>query len=735
MSYLLTDHREKSWFKSAMQAAKAGRDHIYTHGLISVRNDAKEFYAQGYHKAEPYSPKYIPNPYRYQYDLFVHIWLNFYKILDNEILALRTLAVKERNSSFSDKADELLATQTLNGITREDCLFAAAEIRWPTSIDANGGRTGKFVRDPWSERRVKALSHETIKYVAGFGGGGQGKTTVFLGFNLMMFDHYIFTEKGARCLISTTNKDKLNGVSWAYVCNLNRATEDGISLTAGRGKVGGEWTISRPGNKDKAGVFKGLLLGNQINESIIVDKLTGSHGHWFIGYTLDEATSTPQAPLDAALNFTMHAKDFRIQLAANYDSDFDTLGSNIKPEEGWESVTPETGEWITNTKADQPIIVLHFNNDLSPGMTNEGHRLFPYLPSESTLNKNYPKQSSRVLSNLRYRRFWYGWRFNDLCNDKVITERMVIDAGADRPLFLKNNIVDCTFFSFDSAAAELDRNPMMIFDEGKCASTGQRVFGPKNVLQLTKATDSLTYFRESSLEILKICNQQKITSGNGIVDWTGRPGHAEHLHQAGFLVQRMVYNKGLPDGKSIDSITRRVEREIRLGIQVEFKDDMPVDLICAHHVAENCIGFGAWLCRQYIQCGRLKNINKDMLRLIDSADIEQELYSRSCGFKSSIKHGDRFRLEEKKDFRKKFGFSPDILDCLFQGCFFAFMYRNIPLTPVDTSATVIDIKDKNNDIEDLNKLHEFGKLEETYELDQIQFEYSGGSSDDYWNQH
>lgn len=719
-----------------MLAAQAGRDHIYTHGLLSVQNDSKLFYKNGLHKAEPYSTGYIPNPYRYQYDLFVHLWINYYKILDNEIKYLRSLAKSEGNESYNDRADEILATQTLNGITREDCLFAAAEIRWPTNISPTGARSGKFVRDPWSERRVKALSHETIKYVAGFGGGGQGKTTVFLGFNLMMFDHYIFTEKGARCLISTTNKDKLNGVSWAYVCNLNRATEQGISLSAGRGKIGGEWTISRPGNKDKAGVFKGLLLGNQINESVIVDKLTGSHGHWFIGYTLDEATSTPQAPLDAALNFTMHAKDFRIQLAANYDEDTDTLGSNIKPKDGWESVTPSTGEWITYTKTDQPIIVLHFNNDLSPGMTKEGNRLFPYLPSKTTLEKNYPKDSSRVLSNLRYRRFWFGWRFNDLSTNKVISERMVIDARADRPIRFKDNKIDCTFFSFDSAAAELDRNPMMIFNEGKCPHTNQRIFGPTTVIPLTKSTDSLTYFRESSLEILKICGNQKIKSGDGIVDWTGRPGHAEHLHTAGFLVQRIVYNKSLPDGKSTDSITRRVERPMQLNVQVDFKNDMPIDNICAHHVAETCIDFGAWLCRQYIQAGRLQNINKDILSLLDSQDIERELYSRSCYLKASSKYGDRFRLESKDEFRKKFGFSPDILDCLFEGCYFAFVYRNIPLTPIDSSAIVVDFQDKDKDIDNLNQLHALSNYEESiYEVGEIYDNDFRSEDSDYWAKH
>lgn len=678
-------HRDAPWFSKALEAHNKGMDHVFMYGINYLKSYHEKFHSGNFHLIPPYNQKYIPNPFRFQYDLTVHIWINYYKILKAEVEWLRAKARIEKNADYMDAADEMLASKTLYGITRADFLFAAAELRWPTTILPDGSHHGMFIRDPWSEKRVAALSHEQLKYVISFGGGGQGKTHVSLCVLLMIFDHFLFTNRGARCMISTVNKDKMNSVSWSYLLRLNSTTDKGISLYAGKAKPGGEWTLRRPNNKDVAGVFKGVLIGNNLNSQTIVDKLTGSHGHPFIGYIIDEIQSTPSAPIDAAPNYTMHAGDFRIIGAGNFGENNDTLANNIKPDIGWNSVDENTGEWVSTMTNGSKAIVLHFNNNNSPGMTDGGHKKFPHLPSKKKLDQNFPDQAKRNENNTAYRRFWIGWRASESDDRTVINERIVRENMADLPLQL--DVITHTFFNFDSAQAERDRNIMTICREGVDTQTKLRVFGPSRIHLLEKATESLKYYEESSNQILEIARKNNIISGGGTVDWTGRPAHAERLASKGFHVHKLVYNKAVPDGKRRDSHTNRIEREIRLNIALDFKDDIPPERVCAHHVSENVISLGAWALREYVKAGRVRGLNEALItKLTSPRSLEEELYMRKFRFKNSATHGSRFHLESKDDFKIQYGFSPDILDTLFQAAWYMLIVRKLPLTPIGEDA-------------------------------------------------
>ncbi len=680
-------HLNTTWFARTMEAHTQGMDIIHDYGIHYIKQYHEKFYAEKKHLAQPYSHEYIPNPFRFQYDLCVFIWLNYYKILTAEIAILRDKGKREPKAGWTEKADELLTDRTLYGIRREDFIFAAGELRWPTTILADGSHHGLLIRDPWAEKRMVAYSDEHKKYVISFGGGGQGKTLVSLAMGMMIFDYFIFTQKGARCMISTVNKDKLNSVSWAYLCNLNSSTQPGISLYAGRARIAGDHTLARPNNKDRGGVFKGILIGNQMNSQSIIDKLTGSHGHPFIMYIMDEIQSTPPAPLTAAPNYTMHANDYLIVGAGNWGENNDTLADNVKPDIGWDAVDEKTGTWISTTQNGSKAIVLQFNNDLSPGMTEEGHRMFPHLPSQKSLDKSFPDKTKRNVNNIAYRRFWIGFRVKDSGDTCVIYEDLIKENMADLPLNLDKIIH--TFFTFDSAQAEIDRNMNIVCREGICSVTKQRVFGPHKCYPLKKSTESIKYYAESSKQLLDIADKNNITSGGGIVDWTGRPAQAEMMQANGFVVRRVIYNKGIPDGVRKDKHTKRVERAWPLNIQLDFKHDIPPDKICAHHVASNMISFAAWLLREYIKAGRVRGITQELLNFMKhERTLEEELYHREFYYKNSATYGSLFELESKKDFKIKYGFSPEILDCLFQAALYMYLYRSLPLTPIANDVIV-----------------------------------------------
>lgn len=489
-------------------------------------------------------------------------------------------------------------------------------------------------------------------------------------------------------MISTVNKEKLNSVAWAYLCNLNSSTQEGISLYAGKSKIAGDHTLARPNNKDRGGVFKGILIGKQMNNQSIIDKLTGSHGHPFISYIVDEAQSTPDPPIMAAPNYTMHAGDFRITLAGNWGENNDTLALNVKPELGWDTVDETTGTWVSTTQNGSKAICLHFNNELSPGMTEEGHKTYPHLPHKGILNKNYPNPYKRNMKNISYRRFWVGFRVEEDGENNVISDTLIKENMANLPLELDK--VTHTMFAFDSAQAEIDRNLQVIGLEGICTLTKQRVFGPSIVYPLKKATESIKYYRESTDQLIKNAKKHNIKSGDAVVDWTGRPAHAEMLQEYNFDVKKLIYNKGVPDGIRIDKHTKRREKEIRLNIQLDFKQDLPAEKVCAHHVAENMISLGAWALREYIKAGRVRGINASLVKYLEGErSIEEELYNRKFYLKNSQAFGSRFHLESKDDFKQQYGFSPDLLDCLFEMAWYMLVYRRLPLTPVANDAIVL----------------------------------------------
>lgn len=707
---------DTTWFARACEAHQKGIDHIYDYGIKYIKVHKKHFDEAKLYQFEPYSQRYTPNPFRFQYDLTVFIWVNYYRLLKEEIKLLRSLAKEKNHPAFDEEADVLSSTQKLYGISRADFMFAAGELRWPTRVLSDGSHHGLFIRDPWSQRRVEAISDESIKAVISFGGGGQGKTHVSLAASLIIFDYFIFTQKGARCMLSTVNLDKLNSVGWSYLCNLNSSTEKGMSLYAGQSRIAGDHTLARPKNKDKGGVFKGILIGEQMNTQKIIDKLTGSHGHPFISYILDEIQSTPDPPIMAAPNYTMHAGDFRILGSGNWGENGDTLDRNIKPINGWDSVNEESGQWLSKMQNGFKAIVLHFNNNLSPGMTDDGHTKYPHLPHEEILKTKYAPET-RNMSNISYRRFWVGFKVKGDSDEFVISDSLCKENQAHLPLRLSR--VDHSFFAFDSAPAERDRNLMLVCREGIDEISGQKVFGPDCVYPLTKATESIKYYRESSVEILSIAKKNNIISGSGIVDWTGRPAHPEILAELGFKVHRLVYNKGVPNGVIKDAHTGRIERPIRINLSrgLEFRDDVPLDKLYAHHVAENMISLGAWALREYIKLGRIRGINENIISfMLGKRSIEEELYNRKFGHKISSKYGKRFNLESKDEFKKTFGFSPDLLDCLFEMAIYMLLYRRFPLTPVGNDVTIY----KDEDEEDP---HDFKAHEKMWDDDILELEY------------
>ena len=125
---------------------------------------------------------------------------------------------------------------------------------------------------------------------------------------------------------------------------------------------------------------------------------------------------------------------------------------------------------------------------------------------------------------------------------------------------------------------------------------------------------------------------------------------------------------------------------------------------------------GAYALRRYILLGVVRGINSHMIADIEAngmfKDFEQEIYRRKTEKVACIKWGEREKLEKKELFIKEYGFSPDVLDCMFQAAYYMWVFKGMPLdkpTYLDgyREDKPIEIKDNNKEqIEELNSIWE-----------------------------
>jgi len=704
-------HLFQPWWRKVKEAAEGGKRSLYLFGIEAVKRDMEQFFAEGKDRLKFYTKAYEVNPYYYQYDLLLHIFFNFDDIKKREIEIIRETAKKDpkRREALEEYIDRIIREETLGGIKRKEYLFAAMELRWPTTILPNGGLRGVMVRDPWIEKRGDAVCSK-FKYILTFGGSGQGKTTFFLAFMLMGFEHYIFTEKGARCLFSTVNKDKLEGVAWPYLQNLLRSSEDGISLYAKRSKICGGWTLKRPHTTDTGGVFKGLLVGNQMKSSSVTDKLTGAHDHPLVMYLIDELQSSPLAPIEASTNFTMRAKKAWVFSAANYDNDDDSCGKNTQPEQGWNNVDENTGMWVSNTTNHQKALVLHFNNDLSPGMNQQGSRLYPHMPTRAFLDTEFPIISTRIPTNRQYRKFWIGFRTteaeeNTVLNNTIVTENRACLDAKFMDVFHK-------FCSIDTAQGEKDRNVIGYFEEGICAETGKHCWGPVSLDQIAKTSESMKYYEESTDSFIKYIEAHGVKSGDIVIDFTARTAHAELMYQRKYETVKMCYQINIPDGSYRNPYTDKIDPPILI------KSNNTYDTY-AHQICYNIITLGAYALQQYVIGGRVRGINESLLAKFREGNrgLKEELYLRKFEFKTVQSKGEIYALDSKIDFRHKYKFSTDIFDLLCQAAYYMLTVRKLPLYD-DTDSNFVR-QDKAKNPESYEKINQIEEHEEIWDYDMI----------------
>lgn len=654
------------------RAVFAGQGNIYTYGLDVLNQDYAKFIAEGKHEAHVVSPDYEPNPYVFQYDLEVHIFIHY------DDLVLRQAKFLERKIAEA-KGEELIQLNNkldfLNeygtGFSRDEHFWNAVSIRWPSRI-VDGEVRGVYIREPWSEDFVKVMCD--YEYVNMFGGSGQGKTHRALAFGCVIWDHYIETYLGGRFRFSTVAEDKMKESTWPYVKRIYANSQPGISLYSGRGVIAGEYTIHRPNDPKGGGSIKGILLPRR-NDSVSVDKITGSHGHPFGMYHIDEAQSTPEAPFEASPNFLQNCGFGWITASGNYDSNNDCLGKNVKPVNGWDTIDDQTHIYESINMLGIRSGCIHYNNDLSPAFEGEGARKWGHiLPTKAKKRARYPSPSSRRTN--AYRRLWVGWREKENVTDAVLNKTTLREMGCMKgdANFDTNYPVEHSW-SFDSAPVSKDRNILLHFADGIDAETGRWKIHFYDARALEKIENVNEYIAMTTKAILEFSKAWGVKSGNAIMDWTNITGVPEELLKQGFKTKCLVYNQAPPDGQRRDTRTREVYPAVIVDSITNKK---------AHQEVTNQISMGALLLQNFVINGQVTGLSDDFIHE-DNSDrsLDEELCLRKFVTVPSKSHGELLALEQKHSksgntgFTKTNGFSPDILDCMFQAAAYCAMHRGM----------------------------------------------------------
>lgn len=597
----------KSELEAWKQAVSEGKLYIYNDPLIfKAKQDRDKLIQEGKHLDV--------DPFMFQYDLEVHLFLYY---------------------------DEFNT-----GIPREEHFWRAASLRWPTKRRKDGGQQGALCRNPWNERVIWAMcNYSLIKLM---GGSGQGKTTTPMAVMLMIWDHFIETPTGARMCFSSVDENKLTRAAWSILGNLYRATRKGISKYAGRGDMRASLKITRPNmggttqegysrdfSTDGKGIMEGILVGGSEQQAHKrIDKMTGAHVPTALCFLLDEYQSMPVSPMEACFNLSTHPKFFWVFQAGNPNGYDDPLGQECIPRGGWDMVTSEVEEWESVDAYGRVGIVLHFNNEKSPGYDDPVK--YWYMPTVAKMQRAYPTEVTR--SSVQYFRMWKGWFPPDVLQSTVFNEKTLRVTGASSDPEIDTSYPVFTAASFDSAPASHDRSQLTIFHQAVEKGTGRRIIYFAKSIEVPK-TYAETYYRDTARFLVECFRREGIKSGDIILDNTGSHGFGEELMRLGYYSIGVKYQSG-PSKELIDVNTEKMASE----------------------EATNLIAEAALLADRYVINGQVRGLTKDF------CDVQKELCSRR--WKETNNRG-KAQLEDKELFKDRMGFSPDLFDTVLQACYFA----------------------------------------------------------------
>lgn len=352
-----------------------------------------------------------------------------------------------------------------------------------------------------------------------------------------------------------------------------------------------------------------------------VSKIQGNHSRKHRHLIVDEADGTPGAVLDATANL-MTDQDFRIALLANPAKKFNELGNWAEPVGGWASLDPEIDfEWETKKGG----ICLRLDGMRSTNVVHQ-RTIFPYLIDQRYIDSVV---QSHGVNSPKYWTFVRAWYPPDGAMGTVLPPT-VLERG-DEPLQFNFRPTPCA--SFDPAFEGGDESILTI---GEYGPVGDAPFNLNLVEQVpvkvsvSKGSDPLDFL--IAREVMKICKDRGVEPRNFAMDITGNARGVYAILQREWSTEV----EGVSFGGSATN------RPVRYG------DSTPAKDIYDRFVTE--LWFSA---REFIMDRRVGGLSGHNV-------LKEQLAAREYEMASERKS----KLESKRDFHDRLGYSPDRADSL-----------------------------------------------------------------------
>lgn len=232
------------------------------------------------------------------------------------------------------------------------------------------------MRTGWSSwTDIMCWAYATYPYIAALGCTASTKTHTFCKF---AFADYFSSPLSTLVTCTTTNSSGLDQRIWPLMAQSYRLVQ-GDTLDW-KMRVSPQKTI-QPCSEDGKHGIRCQPIEEKADKQRIIDLLIGVHPKRRI-WLVDEATSAPQAVLEAWANAMAATSHKRMVMLGNPDEQFDALANFCRPINGWDSVNEDSDKWEFEFYGEKGI-ALHFDGRKSPNLQHprkkDGSSHWPFL--------------------------------------------------------------------------------------------------------------------------------------------------------------------------------------------------------------------------------------------------------------------------------------------------------------------------------------------------------------------
>lgn len=488
-----------------------------------------------------------------------------------------------------------------------------------------------FEWHPWTARVIDTLCEvpswdegKAVRLVAFPGCSNSAKTFNVVGFACVWW--LCNPEESSVTLVSTTVKS-LRRRGWAEV-------QKCYDALYGFGEAPGNFVDSRLLWQNSLGEDKHAIVGRAVEEGAVhkvADDIKGVHSRRQM-VIIDEATSVPEAIYEACANLYSYPEEFILVCIGNPRNKLDAFGRFCEPDAGWLSVGVDTGEWeakpFVACGGTKPAVVT-FDAEKSPNITS-GTLVSRHLPTADSV------KAAKKFTGGQTPHYWQNfrgfWAPEGLVKTVFTESALFTFEGSGRHQFTGANFQ--IIGAFDPAWGGGDRAALRFAKMGElaCGQLGIELMPPIIIPIDAGSTNPVHYqlaeqVRRQCERVLVEEHEMECPPQNLGVDDSGEGGLCDVFYR---------------------TWSQRIHR-IEFGGSASVEPCSIEDVRPAKEVYKNKRAEMYFRARDALNSGQLRGID---------AETAIEL----C----SIEFDDRkaqLVLMAKRDYKIKFGKSPDLADC------------------------------------------------------------------------